>query len=162
MQRAFVTSAQGARRTFPFQKKKTLLVQAKRKGTSARPEGNGHPSGFFYSPQTDYTHQIRRKAGKFHWLLGSRCPALPHQLRTDPHTADASCLPNGEQPWSRSVSGFRLFSIHTHLLGEQLQPMALNAGPMLTTPHFLMPGHTFLTKFRLEHPPPLRHLHVGV
>lgn len=72
----------GSQTHISFPKKKTLLVQAQRKGTSARPEGNGHPSGFFYSPQTDYTHQIRRKAGKFHWLPGS---PLPRSASSTPH-----------------------------------------------------------------------------
>lgn len=127
---------------------------------------NGHPLGFFFSSsssQTDYTHLTRHMAGKFHWLLG--LALLLSASSTLDRSQRCRCLTFSK--WGAalvqgSVFGFHLFPIHMHLLGELIQPMALITSYMLATPHFLKAAQIFLTKFRPEHLPPLKHLYLDV
>lgn len=100
------------------------------------------PSSF----QTGYKRLIRHVAGKFHWLLGLAlpCPASSTP-QTGPKAADASSFPSGEEPLSRAQTLILSSSIHVHLLGELIQPVALSPSYMLTTPNLLFPVQTTLT-----------------
>lgn len=129
------------------------------------PDENGHPLGFFFfsSSQTDYAHLTRPMAGKLHWLLGLVL-LLSASSMLD-RSQSCRCLifsKWGAALVQGSVFGFHLFPIHMHLLGELIQPMALNTSYLLTAPHFLMPAKISLTKFRPKPLPPFKHLSLDV